>query len=499
MRTENYNLIEEDWIPVLMKDGTTRRISLGELFAKGDEIADLSLNPYERVAIMRLLICITMASLDENDLKDEAAWRTCLPKIKPAVAAYFAKWHDRFNFYGDHAFMQPDDISGSCIDVGKLFFKLSNGNNGTLFDHSALTEERDYSEAEIPLAMLSYLCYSSCGTHTKCKWGERDNPGAQDCPARHILHTYIQGSHVLGTVWLNLITKMMASTLPNDKIGRPLWELDGLCYQQLSNQCIWDTILGRLVPLTRLIKIDRYSRTMVLGVGKYYLNVSDNCVLGRELSGSVMIVKDKQKYLNLSADEYPWRNLSSVLSMPGAINKNSVCGAIALGHFYETTEDMSIWCGGLLTEHGKDVNIGCYEWRFDCPASLRCSQTLKAYESGVQIAKQVSDKTLYSAAKEFISFMKIDGVESVLTPTRRKFWDILEKQQKLLIRVAQGEAQMDEWKAQVLDAAKKAFEQSCPHQTGRQLEAYVKAMNKIYLPSDEVDKAKVRKVKKNVK
>ena len=59
-----YNLIDEPWIPVLMKDGTNRSVSLGEIFADSDgAIADLALNPYERVAVFRLLLCIAQAAL----------------------------------------------------------------------------------------------------------------------------------------------------------------------------------------------------------------------------------------------------------------------------------------------------------------------------------------------------------------------------------------------------------------------------------------------------
>ena len=48
MNDENsYNLIDEAWIPVLMKDGSNRVVSLGEIFADTDgAIADLALNPY---------------------------------------------------------------------------------------------------------------------------------------------------------------------------------------------------------------------------------------------------------------------------------------------------------------------------------------------------------------------------------------------------------------------------------------------------------------------
>ena len=53
----SFNLIDEPWIPVLMQDGTNRKVSLMDIFVDNDgQIADLALNPYERVSVFRLLL-----------------------------------------------------------------------------------------------------------------------------------------------------------------------------------------------------------------------------------------------------------------------------------------------------------------------------------------------------------------------------------------------------------------------------------------------------------
>ncbi len=57
------NLGFDLWIPVTYRDGTNRLISLADVFREGDRIADLAVRPHERIALMRLLVCVAQASL----------------------------------------------------------------------------------------------------------------------------------------------------------------------------------------------------------------------------------------------------------------------------------------------------------------------------------------------------------------------------------------------------------------------------------------------------
>ena len=110
-----YNLIDEPWIPVLMRDGTNRPVSLGVLFADTNgTIADLALNPYERVAVFRLLLCIAQAALGPERLKDDSGWLAAKDAVGPVATDYLKKWHDQFFLYGNHAILQPD-----CIALAK--------------------------------------------------------------------------------------------------------------------------------------------------------------------------------------------------------------------------------------------------------------------------------------------------------------------------------------------------------------------------------------------
>src|SRR5208282_3150541 len=88
-RTTTMNLTIDPWIPALRIDGRRGLFSLQDLFAQAHELRDLAVKPHERIALMRLLLCITQAALDGP--ADESEWQNCQPLIQPRVRAYLEK------------------------------------------------------------------------------------------------------------------------------------------------------------------------------------------------------------------------------------------------------------------------------------------------------------------------------------------------------------------------------------------------------------------------
>ena len=93
------NLTLDPWIPALLANGRREVFSLHDLFAQVHDLRDLAVKPHERIALMRLLICITQAALDGP--ADEDAWEQCQPLIQPHVRAYLDKWRGSFELFGD--------------------------------------------------------------------------------------------------------------------------------------------------------------------------------------------------------------------------------------------------------------------------------------------------------------------------------------------------------------------------------------------------------------
>ncbi len=144
------NLTTEAWIPAVWRDGTPVRVSLREAFARGEDLRDLAVRPHERIALMRLLICVAQAALDGPADGDE--WESCRPRIAPAAFDYLERWQRAFELFGNgQRFLQvaklrkPDNKKKSATaangeddstSTSKLDLALATGNNTTLFDNA---------------------------------------------------------------------------------------------------------------------------------------------------------------------------------------------------------------------------------------------------------------------------------------------------------------------------------------------------------------------------
>jgi len=137
------NLTTDSWIPVVGSNGEAAQVSLRDAFARGGDIRDLAVRPHERVALMRLLVCISQAALDGP--VDEDEWRKCYPRLATSALDYLRRWQHAFELFGDRErFLQvpglkkgkgdPDGDEGTS--TSKLDFALATGNNTTLFDNA---------------------------------------------------------------------------------------------------------------------------------------------------------------------------------------------------------------------------------------------------------------------------------------------------------------------------------------------------------------------------
>ena len=118
------NLTYAPWIPIIRDDGTRERVSLIALFKEGESIRDLAVNPPQRIALMRLLICITQAALDGP--QDEKDWFHSQKNLAQNVIVYLEKWVHAFELYGSTPFIQAKDmepLDNATLD--KLNFNLS--------------------------------------------------------------------------------------------------------------------------------------------------------------------------------------------------------------------------------------------------------------------------------------------------------------------------------------------------------------------------------------
>ena len=390
------NLMTEPWIPIVWADGRAGTVSLCEVFEHGEEIRDLAVRPHERIAVMRLLICIAQAALDGPTDYDD--WKTCQPKIVPAAVDYLRRWRSAFELFGDgQRFLQVanlrkppkkpngDDDEGNS--TSKLDLALATGNNTTLFDNAG-GSDRAFASGELALMLTAFQCFSPGGRIGAALWNGEETPGRGSsdhapCLAGGMLHTLLRGDSLLVTVRKNLMTKRQAEQFfGQESWGRPVWELmpQGLASTEAVRNANL-TYLGRLVPMTRAIWLADDGQSLILANGIQYGSYEKDG--WREPSATIVTGTIKGQparvVVRASTDKAVWRELHA-LTVKAVGDKPG--GPAALQHVSED-EPFDLWVGGLVANKAKLVDTTESVF-YNIPAAMLNENSQRVYEKGVQ-------------------------------------------------------------------------------------------------------------------
>lgn len=434
------NLVTDPWIPVIKLDGTPWTASLLEVFTQGQEFFDLAARPHERIALMRLLICISQAALDgPNNVKE---WEEAPGKLPELAKLYLEKLKDCFELFYDssddakkHPFLQvaklekpakpekpkKDEDSGNIgkrkrkksaesdsedadmqeafVPISKLDFALASGANTTLFDHfGAIQVKRSFSPYSIPLMLITFENFSPGGRIGVGLWNGQPTYGWTSypkissgqsshapCLPKNMLHSFIRRNTVLNTVCANLLTKNRVSQHFNEPIdkcwGKPIWEdFPSDPRKQDSTK----TYLGRLVPLTRAILLLPNRTEMLLANGLEYPSSGDKKMpFCREVSATEILNKEKTERILLGATlgKEIWRELSALVI---SREQDKVGGALSLANVREN-EDFDLWVGALVADKANVLDT--VESVLHVPANLRTDAGRAAYDGEVHWAE----------------------------------------------------------------------------------------------------------------
>jgi CRISPR system Cascade subunit CasA len=483
------NLVTDKWIPVVMPDGKSDTVSLNELFSEAGSIRDLSCSPPQRIALMRLLICIVQAALDGPE--DEEDWDGCKSRIAKATLEYLGHWQLAFSLYGAKPFMQVSgldaDVDGiKPLDV--LDCRLASGNNTTLFDHAAVSAGRLVSDGELVLNLLTFLCFSTGGKVGQSVWqGVKHSESTFAAPCIKYAHTFLRSANLLDTVFLNLMTKNGDGTgilrSPNGKWGQPVWERfpdsvgDVAAFQNAS-----ETYLGRLVPLSRFVSVQRAREGRCIAGPPQKGYRIDHLPAFREPWATIVPGKDgKEWYLALSSTKHMWRQLGSLLSLKKS--RSGLTGAMSLSNlvrYYSAfpTQDVDVWVGGLEVGAQAGKVNDMLEWAFDVSPPQLGETWMNRYLQGVALADEGAT-ALAKALKSCFNKMNVEAVP--YDQARTRYWGRLDASCAVLIDAAKGEQAhiARSWHPIVLRAMREAYDYVCPRQTARQIEAYAQGLARL--------------------
>lgn len=483
------NLTTDPWIPIAWDSGKPGVVSLLDAFSRGHAIQDLSVRPHERIALMRLLICIAQAALDGPVDADD--WRVCRQRLVPAVLDYLARWHKVFELLGTgQRFLQFDDLRGLKGDgegnqVSKLDLTLATGHTATLFDNAGGTD-RDFSLSRLALNILAFQCFSPGGRIGVARWGgsETVGKGASNhapCIASSMLHALVRRQNLLETVHINLLSRRQVERLfGKDCWGRAVWEAlprhpsDAPAIRNATG-----TYLGRLVPLSRAVRLRDDLAGMILANGVTYPE-------WREPTATIVVrtVKGEPKRLAVrtSVERAPWRELHALTVKTVGLESNG--GPLALQNLTGDAP-FDLWVGGLVADQAKLLDS--VESVFHLPAAMLNDTGQRTYENGVELA-QNTEFRLRRAVSVYQNELGNDLGRAELREQRQRvqgkatlgFWTDVERRISSLLDVAETPALLEsdkswhktDWGRAVWSAALAAFERVCPHESTRQIRAY---------------------------
>ena len=499
------NLTTDPWIPVLWNNGTTRAATLADIFVRGHEIRDLAVRPHERIALMRLFLCVAHAALGGPGDREE--WQDCLARLPAAARDYLQRWAPAFELLGDgQRFLQVPNLKATKTNdedgnsVSKLDMALATGNNPTLFDNSG-GDGRAFPPEQLALVLLTFQCLSPGGTIGVALWDNKPTPGWKSYPkpapgqSSHapclpgsMLHAFPRGANLLATIHLNLLPDDVVVSLPGiTGLGRPVWEqMPSSPADQPATANAAQTYLGRLVPISRAIRLDNDGRGLLLANGVDYPSWPE----AREASATIIVRTIKGQpdrfVLGASLDKAPWRELHA-LAVQSAFMKDAG-GPAALNNL-AGDQAFDLWVGALVADKAKVLDT--VEGVYHVPATMLASTGQQRYADGVQLAEQTA-----WALKRAVTRYHAEIGDKLDRPDARnrrnalqnkatfQFWTQAERELPLLLAAVQSADPLPDatawrrsgWGQTVNHAARLAYETACPHETGRQLQAFVKGL-----------------------
>ena len=158
--------------------------------------------------------------------------------------------------------------------------------------------------------------------------------------------------------------------------------------------------------------------------------------------------------------------------------------------------DRVVWIGALVAAgNGKIVDV--VEASYALPAGLFTEFGRIAYERGVKYAEQ-GESSVIQAVKAYATELKVASPHS--DRARQHFWTRVEQHLDALFDVARKLTPPDQftasdWGQCVRAAAADAYEQTCPRQTPRQIQAFALGLRRLHSTAKANSKSVITKSK----
>ncbi|GHU03741.1 type I-E CRISPR-associated protein Cse1/CasA [Spirochaetia bacterium] len=498
-KTENrFNLIDEPWIPIT----DIGMVSLRRIF-QDTTLRSLGGNPIQKIALLKLLLAICQSAYTPED-DDE--WKKCGPKgLAKKALEYLENHRDCFWLYGENPFLQMPKIKERIIsrkkheldkgvkepvaeanakpkEIGLGYYPDIPSENNTILTQDQISHP--VSDAEKALFIVVLMNFAFGGKRV-----EKDialfSPGytektvsAKSGPSlgNHwgYLHSFITGTTIIETLWLNVFTQEYIDNNLNweyKKIQAP-WEKmpegeDGEIARQLKN-----SYMGCLVAMCRFVLLE--------DDGIYYI---EGIQYPSHKNGwrepSMCVDENTGKLLWTDPNKKPWRELTSLLAFLSTDENNKYsCPQLTntLRRIKNMQMKIGIWSGGVRVR----ANSGDQSIKQDDDFVESETFIISSYlEEGFPLLEK-GMKHLESLSEYLkkIVFLYCDELNINAEPRKNKaldlYWQLCNREYQHLVDACMVSDEEKAGKVEKLfiKFMRTAYENCCPHDTARQMQAW---------------------------
>lgn len=329
----SFNLVAEPWILL----NNSSRISLLGLFSlDSDRNLQIGGNPIEVLTVLKLLQTISLAAcpVHEDEYEDMD-----VEQFANRCSEYLIKHKHLFDLYDQERpflqFPQLKDVEAAPFSTIIPYQVTANANKTALNTFQFQFSNLDHPErAYLLLQQLGFalggkgvntsVCLSD--THSKSKTASF----GPSLGYYGFLHSYVFGSNLLESLFINLLTIEEVESLTQfpKGIGVAPWELMPESENCATALNLANSIMGRLIPLNRFCLLKDDGICVIEGIG-YPTHKSGVVDL------STTLIADKEyKALWSNTEKSGWREAESILSFlnDGGSNKTNLQVKFALDH-----------------------------------------------------------------------------------------------------------------------------------------------------------------------
>lgn len=464
--TNQFNLIDEPWIPIVGRE----KVSLKQLFSHS-EYAEIGGNPTQKIALTKLLLAIAQSAHTPKNEEECLALRP--PGIATSCLAYLEKQRDAFWLYGEKPFLQMPAIKkAKKLRLSAVLPDVATGNNALVFETQ---KDKPLENADKALLILTIMGFALGGKKTDntisiTEGYEKKATGKPGTAMGYLgyLHSFLVGSNVQETIWLNLLTgEQLAKHSWNAGIGVPPWEEMPKGEDCPVARRMKDSYLGRLVPLSRFCLLAEDDIHYSEGI-----HFGDHKQGGVDPSIAVDRSKKEWKAMWVDPEKRPWRMITSFLSYLG--KKNSFdCLFIKEGTSRAKELPLfGIWSGGLRVSSNAGEQYVSGSDDFVESKIILSSENIGNSEWFWQIEEEMDyldhlSKAIQRSVFNYYKQLKTEGSKHAQIAANL-FWELCEKHAQELFQSETPKHLRKKFYALAISL----YDRQCPKGTARQIDSW---------------------------